>query len=222
MNKRQERVFQSLRSAQGFLDTNADALGSVVKRGAKTKLDSAIARLGTHAADQTGDHLLSMGLTRTKAWLCDALIEDHMVPLARIARAELPDTPELAALRMPRGELSVARLVSHAEGMAQAAEPFSAKFIEWGLAPDFVAQLRQAASEVLATIDDRAVARGNRRGATVGVEQQLRVARSAVNVLDAFVRSALRDDPGLRQHWIYCESCWPDARALGSGAVSRD
>jgi len=202
MNKRQEKVFQSLRSAQSFLDTNADALASVVKRGAKTKLDTAITQLGTHAADQTGDHLLSMGLTRTKEWLCDSLIEDHMVPIARIARAELPDTPEMAPLRMPRGELSVARLVSHAEGMAQAAEPFTAKFIEWGLAPDFVARLHQAASEVLATIDNRTVARGNRRGATAGVEQQLRVARSAVNVLDAFVRSALRNDPALRQHWI--------------------
>jgi hypothetical protein len=202
MNKRQANVLQSLRGTQTFLDTNADALPSVVHRGAKTKLDTAITRLTTHAANQAGDHLVGMGLTRTKASRSRTLIADHMQPIARIARAELPDAPELAPLRMPRGELSVARLVAHAEGMAQAAEPFAATFIEWGLAPDFIAKLREAASELLATIDNRTVTRGNRRGATIGIEEQLRAARSAVSVLDAFVRSALRDNPALLQHWI--------------------
>ena len=203
MNKRQAQILQSLRSAQAFIDTNADALSPTVMNGTKAKLDNTIASLTTHATNQTGDHLLGMGLTRTKRTLRTTLIKKHMKPIARIARAELRDTPELEALRMPKSGLGAVRLAAHADGMARAAEPFSATFIDWGLSPNFIVELRQAASALLASIDDRTVARGNRRGATIGIKQQLRVARFAVGVLDALIKSELHDDPVLLQQWIH-------------------
>ena len=92
MNKRQEQILQSLRSAQAFIDTNSDALPPTVIQGTKAKLDRTIASLTNHATNQTGDHLLGMGLTRTKRSLRKTLIKKHMKPIARIARAELPAT----------------------------------------------------------------------------------------------------------------------------------
>jgi hypothetical protein len=203
MNKRQAHLLGSLRSAKVFIDTNLDALAPSVKRGAKSKLDRTIASLTNHATNQAGDHLLSLGLTRAKASLREMLVEDHMTPIARIARAELPDAPEMAPLRMPSGELSVERLVAHAEGMANAAEPFAASFIEWGLSPTFIDELRQACADLRGSIDDRTMARGQRHGATVGIAEQLRVGRSAVGVLDAFVKSSFRHNPGLLQEWAH-------------------
>ena len=81
-----------------------------------------------------------------------------MAPIAKIAAAELPDTPELEPLRMPQDHPSIERLRAAALGMAKAAEPYAAVFIEAALPPDFIQRLIDAANTTVATVGARYLA----------------------------------------------------------------
>ena len=94
----------------------------MTKTGARKRLDDAIIELSTHASDQTGSALRSQGATRKQKSLRTALLRDHMAPIARIARVDLPQAPEIEPLRMPRGRPTATRLAAAANGMAKAAE----------------------------------------------------------------------------------------------------
>jgi hypothetical protein len=129
-----------------------------------------------------------------------ALLRDHMAKIARIAAADLPNVPELEPLRMPRGKPTVEKLAALA-GMAKTAEPYADVFVAAGLPNDFIAQLTTATDAMTNAIGERTSSRGRRSGATVGLKQKLSAGRRIVHVLDAFVKSALKDDPALVRNW---------------------
>jgi len=201
MQTTQGSVLESLQAVQTFLTDNADRLAGVVKTGARQKLDEAIAELTTHAEEQQGSHLAAQGNTQEKRNLQLVLRRDHMAPIARIARAELPPTPAVEPLKMPKGRPTVARLAALADGMANAAAPFADTFISAGLPPDFIAQLRAATTAMVAAVAERNQNRGKRGGATTGLKQKLGRARRIVHVLDAFIQTALKDDQVLLSSW---------------------
>jgi hypothetical protein len=120
-----------------------------------------------------------------------------MAPIARIARAELPPTPEMSALRMPRQAWKMERLAAAAHGMAQAAESSAAHFVAAGLPTDFIARLAGAADAMVRSVSDRKQTRGRLTGATKGLATTLSSALKLVSVIDALVTSALVDDPAL-------------------------
>jgi hypothetical protein len=184
-----------------FLDAHADRLADVVKTGARQKLSDAITALDTHASDQSGGLLAAQGATQKKDSLRQALLRDHMAKIARIAAADLPSTPELEPLRMPKGKPTAEKLAALAAGMANTAEPYSSVFIAAGLPTDFIAQLKAATDAMTGTIAERTSSRGRRSGATVGLKQKLSDGRKIVHILDAFVKSALKDDPALLRNW---------------------
>jgi hypothetical protein len=124
-----------------------------------------------------------------------------MAKIARIAAADLPNVPELQPLRMPRGKPTVEKLAALAAGMAKTAEPHTEVFIAAGLPNDFIDQLKAATDAMTNAISERTSSRGRRSGATVGLTQKLSAGRKIVHVLDAFVKSALKDDPVLVRNW---------------------
>lgn len=201
MQTAQGNMLQSLRSVQAFLEENAAKLTSVVNSGARQRLDDAIAELATHVSDQSGSHLASQGATQKQRVLRAALLRDHMGPVSRIARADLPQTPEIEPLRMPRGRPTVERLAAAAYGMAKAAMAHAPVFIAAGLPADFVAQLEAAADALVLSLNERSQSQGKRSGATKGLATRLAAGRRIVNVLDAFVQSALKNDPTLLANW---------------------
>jgi hypothetical protein len=201
MQTTQGSVLESLHAVQTFLTENADKLGDVVKTGARQKLADAIAELTTHAEEQQGSHLAAQGNTQEKRSFELVLRRDHMAPIARIARAELPPTPAVEPLKMPKGRPTVARLAALADGMANAATPFADTFISAGLPADFIAQLRAASTAMVASVAERNQNRGKRGGATTGLKQKLGRARRIVHVLDAFIQTALKDDQVLLSSW---------------------
>jgi hypothetical protein len=197
----QGNMLQSLRTVQAFLEENAATLTDVVKTGARQRLDDAIAELSVHVTDQTGSALASQGATLKQHTLRRALLHDHMAPISRIARSDLPQTPEIEPLKMPRGRSTTEKLAAAAFGMAKAATPFAGVFIAAGLPADFVARLDAAADALVVSLSDRAQSRGKRSGATKGLKSQLASGRKIVHILDAFVKSALKDDPALLTNW---------------------
>lgn len=191
----------SLHAVDGFIESNAAALGSIVTSGARQKLAALIAVAATHTAAQTGSELESLGATIGNQGLRTALMRDHMAPIASIARSELPQTPAIAPLRLPRGRPSNPRLVMAAEGMAKAAEPFADIFVTSGLPADFITRLNTAAEALLTSLGDHSNIRSRRKVATTGIQSTLSEGRKVVRVLDTYVKSALKDDPILLSGW---------------------
>jgi hypothetical protein len=201
MQTNQGNMLQSLRTVQAFLAENAAKLTDVVNTGARRRLDDAITELSVRVSDQTGSALASQGATLKQYTLRRALLRDHMAPISRIARSDLPQTPEIEPLKMPRGRPTVEKLSAAAFGMAKAATPFASVFIAAGVPADFITRLNAAAEALLVSLSDRARSRGKRSGATKGLKSQLASGRKIVHILDAFVRSALKDDPALLANW---------------------
>jgi hypothetical protein len=194
-------MLESLRSVESFLDDNADKLATVVNTGTRQRLTAAIADLSTHVSDQTGSNLAAQGATQKKVALRQALLRDHMAPIARIATADIPNLPELSPLRMPRGKPTAEKLAGYAYGMGVAAAPYTDTFTKAGLPADFITQLNVAADAVVAIVANRTSSRGKRRGATDGLKAKLSEGRKVVHILDALVKSALKDDPALLGNW---------------------
>lgn len=201
MRTGQGSILQSLRAVQAFIDANGVRLGGVVTTGARKKLDEAITQLGLHAATQTGSFLEAKGSTQRQRTLRRVLMRDHMAPIARIAAAELPASPEVKPLRMPKGRPTPEQLAAAAQGMADAAAKHTEAFTAAGLPDDFVQRLTTAADAMLDALGDRMQSRGHRSGATKGLKLKLSHGRKVVGILDAFVKSALKDDPALLAEW---------------------
>ena len=201
MQTTQGNMLVSLHAVETFLDDNAAALVGVINTGARQKLTGAIVDLSTYASDQTGGALISQSSTQGKQSLRLALMRDHMAPIARIAQAELPLTPQVAPLRMPRGRPTIPKLVSAAEGMAKAAAPYAGVFVDNGRSIDFIGQLNAAAGTLLASVSDHANIQGKRKTATKGLKAKLTAGRKIVHILDTYVKSTLKDDPILLAGW---------------------
>jgi hypothetical protein len=194
-------MLESLRSVEHFLDENGGKLTAVVNTGARQRLTAAITDLSTHVSEQTGSNLAAQGATQKKEALRQSLIRDHMSKIARIAAADIPNLPELSPLRMPHGKPTAEKLAGYAYGMGAAAAPFTDTFTKAGLPADFIAQLNVAADAVVGVVANRTNSRGKRRGATDGLKAKLTEGRKVVHILDALVRSALKDDPALLGSW---------------------
>lgn len=124
-----------------------------------------------------------------------------MLPIAAVSR----DVPGLAgldvALTMPRMTVPSEVLVFAAGAMAEAAARREAAFIEHGLAPDFVASLRSAASELAAALGARDGTQRRRIDATRNQKQLAKRGRRALRLLNAALRPRLAHDPSLLAAW---------------------
>lgn len=201
MQTSQGRMLDSLKAVQSFLDEHATALGDVATGPARKRLDDIVAELAAHVAEQSGSDLAAQGNTKKQRALRIALYRDHIAPISRIARADLPDTPEVQPLKMPRGKPSTQKLASIARGMAKAAAPYAPVFVSGGLPADFIARLDAATNALLQVAVERSRNRGRRGGATTGLKDRLSAGRKIVRVLDALVKSAGANDPVLVADW---------------------
>ena len=201
MKIRQGYQLIALRGVQDLLDAHADQLGALATSGARCKLDAQVSALNDHVLAQSASDLQARGATQKQYALRRKLIKGHMAPVARIARAELPRTPELEALRMPDDGANSHVLHAAAIGMANSAEGHAGTFIEYGMPADFTDRLRAAADAMIDTVNARAQIRGARQGATRGLITGISNARKTVRVLDAFVSDVLHDDPALLTEW---------------------
>jgi len=85
------------RRREAFLATIRHARVRIAT-GARKELDRAIAAWQTYATDQTGSALAAQGATQQQRALRERCSATHGA-IARIAKARLPRTPELAPLR---------------------------------------------------------------------------------------------------------------------------
>jgi hypothetical protein len=220
MDTRQSNMLASLHNTRAFLEENADKLGGIAKTGMRKKLDDEIAGLTTLELDQAGTMLLAKGTTQKHRALREALLRDHIGPLVGIAAVELPRTPEVEPLHMPKGRPSAESLARAAYAMAQAAAPFSEAFVAAGLPADFLAQLTGAADAMIESVRARSQTEGKRSGATAGLDAKLKAGRKIVRALDRLMASALKDDPALLSNWKAVQRVRRTARADAAAPVA--
>ena len=201
MQTYQGNLLESLRNVKTFLDLHADRLAGVIRTGTRTTLLEAIVDLEGFSNQQAAGAGASKNATSVQRALRRSLIHDHMSVVSRIGRAKLPSTPELANLTMPRGTPSATKLAEAAFEMANSAEANTQVFVDAGLPPDFVAQLKGAASAMIGARQQRAMSRVSRAAATKGLKSKLSAGRKIVLVLDAMVSTALRSEPALLAGW---------------------
>jgi hypothetical protein len=220
MQARYSNMRESLHDVKAFLDGNADRLAMVATSGLRQKLDLATVRLDAFAEGQAGHDLAAKGTTQKYQAFRQALLRDHMSPIAGIAFTELPHTPELAPLRMPKGNPSVKNLALAATAMAHAAAPFGDLFITAGLPEDFIPRLTSASAAMVDSFRERSQTHGKRTGAARGVVEQLSEGRKIVRALDRLVTSALHDDPALLTNWKTVQRVRRVASSAGAASAS--
>ena len=98
--------------------------------------------------------------------------QNHMRPIAGVAKQKLRDVPEFHALTMPPSNATSAQLVARASAMADAAQSYDQVFTAVGLPDDFIPWLRSTADDVSKSIDDRKQHTGKRSGATAGLSAE--------------------------------------------------
>ena len=223
MRQSQNLVGQTLNSVQLFLDTNAAIIGPglEVVRGT---LDVAAGNIAAHFVQQDTADRNALGATQKVRALKVGLRFDHMRPIAEIARRKLASVPEFKALSLPPFHITTTRLITAAQAMAHAAEPYTATFIGVGLAPDFIARVLAAVDELTQTLATRKQHVASQVGATAGLSAEAREARSIVRLLDSLVRPRIRSNPVLYANWIAATRFRRAARnavpALGEAAAA--
>jgi hypothetical protein len=200
MKHRQSHVLETLRQVQVFLDANAATVGPAVAA-SRRNLDDVVAQLTTHAAAQEGGNIGSRGETAKQRVLRTSLRNNHMRPIAEVAKQKLRDVPEFHALVMPAANATSAQLVAHATAMADAAQAHEEVFKEVGLPDDFVASLRSVADQVSLSIDARKQQAGKRSGATAGLTAEEKRGRSMLKLIDALVVPRLRNNDAVLAEW---------------------
>ena len=201
MNTTQAHVLASIRNAGGFLDEHAELFAAKIKPAFRTRLTKALTNLSATIAEQQGLTRKVKGSAKDRAALRIVLVDEHMAPIARVARLELPNNPSIAQFNMPRGKLSTEKLAAAASGMAEAALPFSDIFIAEALPEDFIKRLTDARDAMLASSTQRAAHSSGRKGATTGLRAQLKEARAIIHAMDALVKPVIKGDATLLATW---------------------
>lgn len=201
MRYQEAAVFETLAHIKVFLDDNDATLAAVNHSGARRRLDETLAKLSAHSVDQLAGHRISQGETARLRQLRESIRFEYMRPIAMIAGEQLRKHPDFGSLRMPRWKSSIQTLVVAARDMAGAAEKQAELFIEEGLAPDFVAQLRGAADRLEQSITERGAGRAQRAGATAGLKSETRRARVLIRLLDSLIRPKLATNETLLREW---------------------
>ena len=201
MNKRQARQLLALYTVDVFLDAHALELPETTSSGARRVFTLALAELHLHLTNQAAAPIQSRGLTRKKADLVEGLKRDHLRPIAAIARSRRRTHHELVAIRMPKGDPALQKVLGHASGMAKSIAPFEQVFIDAGCRPNFMNDLAKALDEIMTTVTARTSAQGRHSGATAGLQHTLSVCWEQVRILDSLVRSEIHHDQPLVAAW---------------------
>ena len=201
MQKKQQYGTQRLKDVRGFLTDRKAVFPGITDTSAYRTVDTSIGDLESHDAVPGESIRTAQSAMISARSIADALVRDLLSPMVRIARAELPNTPEVAPLRVLADKRSVLRLASAARGMAKAAVPFKDVFVKAGMSQDFLDRIEGAAAAIGDAVTTRNARQVRGSGATKGVEATLRAAGRAVHVLDGLVRSTLRGNAELLGEW---------------------
>lgn len=163
------------------------------------KAAEAEAKAGS-TTQETGDGAKRAG-SQTKAALYDELYED-LRAISRTAKALADEIPGLGQkFRMPRSP-SYTEVLTTARAFLADATPIAAKFIEFEMPADFIADLTADIAAFEAAEDDQGAGLTNRVGATRTIAQAIMAGSAAARKLDPLMRNKYRNDPPKLAEWF--------------------
>ena len=201
MNAYETRVAQAFRSVEGWADSHTALIPPEATAQVEV-LHGVNVRLAQCAIDQEHQTRTQIGATVTVQQLRRELRQDHLVPIAGMARNVVKLTPELAvALRVPRPMADDAKMLASANAIANIGDANKDLLVQHGLRPSFVDELRAKAAELQAALDARRQTKSRRVGATNAIAAELKIGRVAIMALDIALTRVLRPQPGLLAEW---------------------
>jgi hypothetical protein len=212
MLSQQIRKFDMLRRIQDFLDTWAAKLGVVNATTARQELNALTQSMADSEGQQATSRLAAKSATAVLEGLRRDLINHHMRPVATIAAAHLRDVPGFKAMQLPNPAVKLAVLVQDAIAMADAARAHQQVFVQNGRSADFADALVAAATAARAALDSRGANKAQTAAARDGLKSTASRAHLVLRLLDAQVKSILKDDPKLL-------AAWKSAKRIGRGKV---
>jgi hypothetical protein len=201
MNAHDKRVSQSFRGVEAWTDSHPDLVPPEAA-GQVQALRGVNERLAQCAIDQEHQYRSGIGGTVTVQQLRHELWQNHLVPIATMARSVVAITPELAvALRVPRPTADYDKVLASANAIAKIGDAHKDVLVQHGLAANFVDELEAGAATLQAAMDERRQAKSRRVGATKAIAAELKTGRLVVQALDIALTRVLRAQPGLLAEW---------------------
>jgi hypothetical protein len=195
------RTFQSLRSAQVFLQEHGNVVSTAEQPLMVQHLDNIIGTAYTHITTRAVTELRACSLVATEKVLLKNLRRDHLKLIVAIAKADLPHTPEFKVLRMPKARPRLDELIAAARAMGGLAERFADIFVAMGTPPGFVDALHDAANAVLRTRDTRKATLAQKHHAVVGLAATIAEGRKVLADIDGWMSTQLHRDVALLANW---------------------
>ena len=169
-----------------------------------TALSAQLNQLLTELDEIAAEETASDGAAREGTALRDVAreeLEEDVQNVARTARAIAETRPGFANnFRVPP-QMNDAELIDTALGFAARAEADAADFISYGLAADFIADLRADAAAMQAKIANQSQRIADRKAAGVRLDEKCAQIMVVRKRLDALFRNVHRDDPGMLSLW---------------------
>lgn len=195
------RVSQSFRGVEGWCDLHP-TLVPPEAAGQVEALKGVNQRLAQYVIDQEHQDRVGNGASAVVQQLRLELRQDHLVPIAAMARTVVTVTPELeVALRVPRYDAVDAKMLASANAIAKIGEEHKDLLVQHGLPATFLDDLSAAAAKLQAAVEERRQAKSRRVGATKGIKIQLKAGRLIVQALDIVITRAVRSEPDLLAEW---------------------
>jgi len=201
VNKGQSAAMRSFRRVREFLDAHplVNATPAFLKKVAE--LDDVMSSMSQQADEQDTGKRLTAGEAKRQSALRATLWDDHLAPIAELARAIFGVPGVKEALKMPKRTADNDRLLEAANGMANAAEAEKSAFIAYGMQDDFVDQLRAAAKALADALVGRTSTTRRHVKATAAVKAQVKRGSRAVLGINAILRPTLKRNPDLKAAW---------------------
>jgi hypothetical protein len=201
MLARQRQAIEAYQRVQAFLNDHPPPESPGYAK-QKRSFDVVVARLVNHAANQvTGRRMRHAEVARQVA-VRRTLREEHLSPIAQIARATLAHAPGIdKALRMPDYYIGPLKLLAEARAMREAAKLYEEQFMKAGQPDDFLERLDRAIEALRQSVISNSRELGRQMGATAGLEMEIRRGRRLVDIIDTIVRDAFYDDKAIMAEW---------------------
>ena len=184
-----------------FLDQHTDVVGTINKSTSRTTLDQAVQALRQTAANQAAAEQEMTARTKLKDTLREELRLHHIQPIVAIAKKKFAKTDLIADFKLPPKNTSDAALLAAGTAMADHSAQYSQTFIEQQLPADFIAQLRTVVEALQQAVKARAFTQGQLTTATKAVLNELAIAHTDVQVLNALVVKQLKGSTDLLAGW---------------------
>ena len=209
MDTKQKRAIESFLRVQAFLVSHPAPAPFDFSIG-KAELDSVIDELAAQSLVQAAGRRNSRQETQRLKRAIEVLRLHHIRPIVRIARATMRNkTGVQAAMKTPRGNMPVVKLLQEARAIRVVAEQNAPVFLQKGRPQDFLAQLDAA----IAAVRQSFVARTEQLNASVaandGISQEVSRGRQAVAMLDSVVTVAFENNDAVLREWEITKRAQP-------------